>query len=452
MMKALYFILSLLFCVQILSCNKFLDEKVDANLKEADNLGDLDALLNNTQIMNYYVMGLGEASADNYYLDNASWQSMEIVDREIYTWGPEIFFQNSLSTWLDYYKTIYYSNHVLARLTKISADPGKNKHANEIKGQAYFFRAFAFYKLLGLFSKAYGKESAATDLGIPLRLTDDFNVPSKRASVKDCYRQILDDLYTAENLLPIEQTNRHLPSVQAVYILLSFIYQNMQDFELSLDYSQKALSINNKLKDLKTYKATERYPFMGSEEEIVFIVAGGAYTLLDKKYCKIDTTLYASYSQHDLRKKLFFETNNDGSYYFKGSYVGSRGLFMGLTIADAYLNTVEALVRLNKVEEAKEYLAVFLKNRYAEGHLPVLYEKTQDELLRLALDERRKEFIMRDSRWSDIKRLNKIDQETIIPMRDVEGKEVSLQRNDNRYALPLPAEIIEITGMPQNPR
>lgn len=452
MMKALYFILGLLFCVQILSCNKFLDEKVDANLKEADNLDDLDALLNSTQVMNYYVMGLGEASADNYYLDKASWESMDIVDREIYGWGPEIFFQNSLSAWLEYYRTIYYSNHVLGKLQKIGTNLDQDKHAQEIKGKAYFFRAFGFYKLVGLFSKAYDKEGAATDLGIPLRLTDDFNVPSERASVKVCYQQILDDLYMAEKLLPIEQSNRHLPSIQAAYVLFSSIYQHMQDFEKSLDYAKKALSISSKLKDLKTYKATERYPFIGSEEEIVFIVAGGAYTLLDKKYCKIDTTLYASYSQHDLRKKLFFETNNDGSYYFKGSYVGSRGLFMGLTIADAYLNTVEALVRLNKVEEAKEYLAVFLKNRYAEGHLPVLYEKTQDELLKLTLDERRKEFIMRDSRWSDIKRLNKIDQETIIPMRDVGGKKVSLQRNDNRYALPLPAEIIEITGMPQNPR
>lgn len=451
-MKALYYTLGLLLCMQIISCNKFLDEKVDANLKEADNLGDLDALLNNTQIMNYYVMGLGEASADNYYLDNASWQAMEIVDREIYTWGPEIFFQNSLSTWLDYYKTIYYSNHVLARLTKISADPGKNKHANEIKGQAYFFRAFAFYKLLGLFSKAYDKESAATDLGIPLRLTDDFNVPSKRASVKDCYRQILDDLYTAENLLPIEQTNRHLPSVQAVYILLSFIYQNMQDFELSLDYSRKALSINNKLKDLNNYSPTERYPFMGSDDEIVFTVAGGAYTLLDKKYCKIDTALYRSYEEHDLRKKLFFDVNKDGSYYFKGSYAGSRGLFMGLTIADAYLTAIEALIRLNRIEESKEYLAIFLTNRYAEGHVPTFAEKSQNELLKITLNERRKEFVMRDSRWSDIKRLNRIDQEVITPIRRLEGKEVSLLQNDNRYALPLPAEIIEISGMQQNPR
>lgn len=119
-MKIRYYILSLMMCIQAISCDKFLDEKVDANLKEADNLEDLDALLNNTQIMNYYAMGLGEASADNYYLDNSSWESMEIVNRAIYTWGDEIFYQTSVNAWLEYNRTIYYSNHVLSKLKKNS--------------------------------------------------------------------------------------------------------------------------------------------------------------------------------------------------------------------------------------------------------------------------------------------------------------------------------------------
>ncbi len=48
--------------------------------------------------------------------------------------------------------------------------------------------------------------------------------------------------------------------------------------------------------------------------------------------------------------------------------------------------------------------------------------------------------------------LNKIDDGVIIPVRKLGDSEFLLKRNDNRYALPLPAEIIELTGMPQNPR
>lgn len=451
-MKIRYYILSLMMCIQAISCDKFLDEKVDANLKEADNLEDLDALFNNTQIMNYYAMGLGEASADNYYLDNSSWESMEIVNRAIYTWGDEIFYQTSVNVWLEYNRTIYYSNHVLSKLKKIVPEVEQNKHANEIKGKACFFRAFGLYKLLGLFSKSYDQLQSETDLGIPLRLTDDFNIPSQRSSVAECYRQILDDLYIAEKLLPMEQKNKHLPSVNAVYVLLSWVYQSMQDFDKSLLYAEKALTISSKLKDLKNYSSKDRFPFTGSEEEVVFIVAGGAYSLLDKKYCKIDTVLYHNYSEHDFRKKLFFELNTDGSYYFKGSYMGSRGLFMGLTVADVYLNAIEALIRIDRIEESKTYLSTFLKNRYAEGHVPALANKNKDQMLKFVLDERRKEFVMRDSRWSDIKRLNKVDGDKIIPTRMLNGEKMVLQANDNRYALPLPAEIIEITGMLQNPR
>ncbi|UZJ64379.1 RagB/SusD family nutrient uptake outer membrane protein [Sphingobacterium sp. KU25419] len=151
-------------------------------------------------------------------------------------------------------------------------------------------------------------------------------------------------------------------------------------------------------------------------------------------------------------EKSFFELNADGSYYFKGSYMGSRGFFMGLTVADAYLNAIEALIRIDRIEESKTYLSTFLKNRYTDGHVPALANKNKDQILKFVLDERRKEFVMRDSRWSDIKRLNKVDGDKIIPTRMLSGEKMVLQANDNRYALPLPAEIIEITGMLQNPR
>lgn len=58
---------------------------------------------------------------------------------------------------------------------------------------------------------------------------------------------------------------------------------------------------------------------------------------------------------------------------------------------------------------------------------------------------------MRGLRWMDLKRLNK-DSANIILTRQVNGQTYTLQPNDLRYALPLPEDIIQITGMQQNPR
>jgi hypothetical protein len=58
---------------------------------------------------------------------------------------------------------------------------------------------------------------------------------------------------------------------------------------------------------------------------------------------------------------------------------------------------------------------------------------------------------MRGLRWMDIKRLNK-DGAKITLTRNVEGNTYTLPPNDLRYALPIPEEVISLTGMPQNIR
>ena len=64
--------------------------------------------------------------------------------------------------------------------------------------------------------------------------------------------------------------------------------------------------------------------------------------------------------------------------------------------------------------------------------------------------ERRKELIFRGLRWIDIKRLN-LEGANIEQRRFLDGKEYILEPNSNRYALPLPDDIIRLTWMEQNP-
>jgi hypothetical protein len=72
-------------------CKKFLDAKPDKQLVIPATLQDAEALLDN-QTMNS-TAGLGEASADNYYLLYSDWQALpNVQDRNTYVWEKEIFF------------------------------------------------------------------------------------------------------------------------------------------------------------------------------------------------------------------------------------------------------------------------------------------------------------------------------------------------------------------------
>jgi len=74
-----------------------------------------------------------------------------------------------------------------------------------------------------------------------------------------------------------------------------------------------------------------------------------------------------------------------------------------------------------------------------------------DTALGTILNERRKELLFRGLRWSDVKRLNR-DGAGIILSREINNQEFVLPPNDKRYAIALPEDVLEMTGMEQNPR
>ena len=94
-------------------------------------------------------------------------------------------------------------------------------------------------------------------------------------------------------------------------------------------------------------------------------------------------------------------------------------------------------------------LNTLLSKRYDASFVQVDAANATDALNRILL-ERRKELLMRGLRWIDIKRLNK-EGANIEVKRIISGQTYILQPNANYYALPLPTDIINLTGIPQNP-
>jgi hypothetical protein len=114
-----------------------------------------------------------------------------------------------------------------------------------------------------------------------------------------------------------------------------------------------------------------------------------------------------------------------------------------------YLVRAECEARKGLVASAMDDLNTLLIKRWKTGTFIPVTADNANEALQIILTERRKELIDRGLRWMDIKRLNK-ENANIVLVRKIEGQAYTLQPNANYYALPLPADVIKASGIPQN--
>lgn len=433
-------------------CESFLDEKPDKKLVVPTALQDFQALLDNHSQISYAIPLVGESSADNYYLTDADWAGISQEEyRRMYTWEKENLFPAGSNDWNAVYRPVYAANVVLEGLDGITKDAANATQWNNLKGQALYHRGAYFYHAAVTWSPAYDQGSASTDLGIPLRLVSDFNVPSVRASVQQTYDRILADLKEAVYLLPAEVVHPIRPSRPAAYAMLARTYLAMRNYEQAALYADSTLQLRNQLLDYNTLNAAANYPIPAYNKEVIIenIFNGSNSSIITRG--KVVPELYNSYAADDLRKTIFFRRMSDGTYTFKGSYEGSMNPFAGIATDEIYLTRAEAYAHTGKVDDAMHDLNTLLETRWKAGTFVPFTANTKEEALEIILQERRKELLMRGLRWPDLKRLNK-EGAGITLTRTVDGQTYTLPPNDPRYALPIPDDVIAISGMPQNPR
>lgn len=441
----------LIFCTVQYGCEKFLDEKSDQKFVLPSTIPDLQSLLDDYFVINLHDPNAGESSSDNYYLTDKIWSSnLSEQERRIYTWeGDKLFPVGMANDWSASYDVVYKANLVLENLEKISGPSVVQSDWNNVKGQALFLRGKSFLQVAHIWTLAYDKATSSTDLGIPLRLTSDFNIPSVRSSVQETYDQIIGDLNDAAIMLPVTPLHKVRPSRPAAYALLARAYLSMRDYDSCMKYANLSLQFSSQLIDYN--EVTEQpFPFMQFNIETIFYSVVGTQGPIGFWNARVDSMLYNSYESNDLRKSLFFEANGDGSYYFGGSYDPSY-LFTGIATDEVYLMRAECYARKGNSEAAMKDLNLLLSKRWKKGAFRPFEVSTDREALKLILNERRKELIFRGIRWMDIKRLNK-EGANITLKRIMRGQVYTLLPNDLRYALAIPEDVISLSGMKQNPR
>ena len=440
-MKKMRRYLILMLCVLLFnSCGKFLEE-FSQDLAYAESCADLDEIL----IGNGYMEqpeGFTEASiyGNGYFpyihvmdddvimtvfkKDGSTDVINDIVSyKNFYDWSDQLTINPKTDEewedkdWEKMYSHIAYLNVIIAHVKKFSHDSVEIR--NRVEGEARFLRGAYYYLLTNLYANPYVKESASSDMGVPLNLTEDIvDEYYKRNSMEECYRVIVEDLkVAADKLKGVTQPTIYRVNELAARILLSRVYLYMGEWQLALDECQKALALEGvELMDLKSFQGREkeRYVLDNKNPEIVFTQGYSATnTFYDQmSYFCICTfggsedliSLYNRFEEQqikDLRLDAFFEVIGDEQY--KMSKVGEKvyDCFV-IRSAELYLNKAEAEAMLDKAE-AIQTIKTLLNNRF-EGGIPDIDGLSGKDLVSFIRDERRRELCFEAHRWFDLRR------------------------------------------------
>ena len=412
-----------------------------------------------------------------------------------YTWQQRVGINETMTsfsaeneTWKESYRYINVANSIIANVAKLPrSTPDETQGANRVEGEARFLRGVYYFWLVNLYGKPYNPSTAATDLGVPLKLQEEvLDELYKRNTVKEVYDQILVDLTTAEQLLSAtgKQKSIYRTDLTAVQLLLSRVYLYSQDWLKAKDYASKVIAARPDLVDLNTAKTA----FLQKESvENIFSMGGND---VFRNMCnsvqgfRVSHDLYESYGANDLRKSTWYWAKGDfvgytktaaagvntatssTSYYLDQYFNSTFSAFLSpvsdkflYRTAEAYLNKAEAEAYLKQDANAQATINILRRNRYQQGS-SYQVTATGNELIRTIREERRKELALEGQRWFDLRRFGVCEtlpeSKRIVhnytlykgrtSMEMVERRQYVLEANDPGYTLPIPQSVIDFNG------
>lgn len=454
-------IITLFILVTLAGCSKKLDEKPSSTLVLPESVQDFENMLDNTEIMNL-TTALPQMSADEYYIPTlANYNSLATpVTKTTYIWEKDIFAgATQVRDWGEPYGQVFICNSVLDKLSEKGIV--NDSEIKRIQGWALFGRAYAFYTLASTFAKAYDSTTAATDQGIPLKLSSGITEIMPRSTVQQTYDQIIKDALLAAELLQqdIPATKRNRPSKVAAYALIARVSISMRKYAQAELYADKALALYPKLTDYNTLPVSPTVSSWVNHngEEVIYFSRNENAQYSQTTYSSgalygVDTILRNQYGINDLRRTVYFRINANGNWAVsKGINTETAYPFTGLATDELYMIKAECAARAGRVTESMNVLNGLLRSRYKTGTYVDVTAASAADALDKILYERKKELIWRCTRWTDLKRLN-LEGRNITITRNLSGQIFTLPPNSPLYVLPIPLDEIALSGIQQNIR
>ncbi|MDQ1150860.1 tetratricopeptide (TPR) repeat protein [Sphingobacterium zeae] len=442
------FITALLFTLT--GCDKFLDKKADLKMAIPESIEDGEALMDNYSMLNQGYPYIGELCSDNFQMSYSDWSAITIdEDRDLFVWNIQA--APPATQWSAPYRVVYNANQVLAMMDELPS----NDRSQQLKGKALFFRAYAHLALGELFVDVpRADKSNANKMAIPYRKTPNIEERSPRVTIGEFYEQLLADLLSATELLKDNNDKASRPSYTASLALLARVYLYLQDYEQAAYYADKCLQRNASLLDFNVLNQSSNTPISRFNTEVLFqAISSGSATYTRTRW-KVSAALMETYQANDLRRTVFFINNNDGTYSFKGNYDGvlNQAPFSGLAVDEIYLIRAESNARLGKIALALKDINDLLRSRWKSGTYTDRTDTDQVTLLNFILQERRKELIMRQRRWPDLKRLNLKAETEVTLKRSWPEKLAELHPNAPQYTFLISFTVLNNSSLTQTER
>lgn len=450
----MFFLLLLYISQSACSKKKLLDTRPNNGVFVPANTDDFQGMLDNEVLFgqNFF---LTYVSTDEIHIPDGSLGSIAATIKNAYLWNRNIF--DTVEPVMDW--DLPFAQIVRANEAKAGVVTLKGEDVNRINallGDAYFKRAFSVFNLAQVFAPPYNAKTAITDLGIPLRLSTDKNEKLYRSTVQATYDQIIADLKVAIPLLPatVDTLHPNRSSQPAAWALLSRVYLSMQDYQQAANAATQCLNLYDSLIDFNQLNSNIAIPFTFRNKETLYqskLMQGNAFaTLFATKGAIVEPELVKSYQDGDLRSAIFFTIKPNGQATLKGSLFGEIYPFSGLCIAEVFLNLAECNARQGYSAAALQYINKLLKNRYTPNRFVEYADTSTSNLLQFILQERKKELVLKGTRWTDLRRLNE-DGAGIELKRANQGSFI-LPPRDARYIFPIPEDVLQFNNYPQNDR
>ena len=358
------------------------------------------------------------------------------------------------------------------------------------KGHIYFARALAYSELLKCFCKAYDSdEEAANELGVVLQSSYVNPGPVKRASLKDSYQFVLDDLAKAAEYLAADDDdtaviyNSAYFTVGTVNALYARMYLYMQKWEKAVEYATKVIdSKKYALADAtkNSYSVTYNdFAYMwqyDNSTEIIWKVMfevnsyGGAlgtvflnydYTSYKPDYVPAKWVLDA-YANADLRYNAYFGSVTTGfshaltwplliKYMGNQDFISQRVLCVSMPkpfrLAEQYLIRAEAYCRMGTAYYGKAGIDISTLRMARYSSYGGSTTLTEENWFKTVSEERMKELFMEGFRLNDLKRWHegferKEQTSTVSP-----GNTLKLEKDDPRFVWPIPQHELDAPGV-----
>lgn len=323
------------------------------------------------------------------------------------------------------YSFILRSNLVIDNVDK---GQGSQELKTLAKAEARTFRAFDHFLAVNTFAKAYNPETAASDGGVCIMDRYDLEATPVKSTVAEVYNFIINELEQAVPLLEEKPVNIYHPNRAFGYALLAKVYLFHRDWAKAQEAAEQALKLNSQLADYNLINdagGTARYKNFakdGNPEVLSYHWMAGwgsGEQVCLYHYGMISPELKSLFEANDLRYSLFLRDTGTSitSWFDSGSGAAiwtpaitnlDRFTYMsvGLRTAEVYLIMAEALARQNNLTEAANYVSQLRDKRIKGGNGHVDAPATQVEMVKMIIDERRKELLFGFNRFFDLKRLN----------------------------------------------